>query len=396
MPKKFRNFMYENQIKYMEKRNIPIEIEKLSKYVKEKLNPVEYAIILHDKDKSSVTENRLVAPHYHIALKFENPRKVNNVAKVFNDSPQNFEIWLNRPNNMYSYLIHKTNQAKGKFQYDIDDVVANFDFKERINKITKSIKRNRKEEIQHLIDSFGNGKVTLNQLMNELSPTEYARNEHQITIVKKLLATQRFEEFKSRMENEQKKIEVFYLFGDTGTGKTRFAKSRYKENRYITGSNRDLFANYDGESILILDELRPNSISYNELLKLTDPFNFENVAGSRYYDKKIVAEKIIITSPFSPNDFYRALKSDKSHPTVFNDVDKKEQFFRRINVYKFNYDYIIPMLWNNDKKVYQELLHLKIENHWSESIIFKTENDIEKATRVLFEIASPQLNDKDV
>lgn len=41
--------------------------------------------------------------------------------------------------------------------------------------------------------------------MNELSPTEYARNEHQINIIKKLLANQRFEEFKSRMETEQKK-----------------------------------------------------------------------------------------------------------------------------------------------------------------------------------------------
>lgn len=109
-----------------------------------------------------------------------------------------------------------------------------------------------------------------------------------------------------------------------------------------------------------------------------------------------MAEIIIITSPFSPNEFYQALKNDKNHQTVFDDVDKKEQFFRRINVYKFNYDFIIPLFWNDEKKVYQELLNLKKENHWSESIIFKTENDIEKGTKILFEVALPQLNDKDV
>lgn len=377
--------MYENQIEYMQKRNIPIEIDNLSHYVEKTLKPAEYAIILHDKDKSSFNNNNLVAPHYHIALKFENPRKVNNIAKVFNDFPQNFEIWLNRPNNMYSYLIHKTNQGKDKFQYDVSEVVSNFDFKERINKINKSVELGRKQSIQQLIDSFGNGEISLEKLMTELSPTEYARNEHQISIIKKLLADQRFKAFRERMKIEHKKIEVFYLFGDTGTGKTRFAKSRYKSNCYVTGSNRDLFANYDGENVVIIDELRPNSISYNELLKLTDPFNFENVAGSRYFDKKLVAETIIITSPFSPEEFYLSL-NNKLNSNLSNNIDKKEQFFRRINVFKFDYDYIIPVFWNDENKNYQELPHLKNKNQWSESIVFKTENDIEEATRKLFEL----------
>lgn len=291
-----------------------IDINKLAKYVEEVLNPAEYAIILHDKDKSTINESELVVPHYHIALKFENPRNVNNVAKKFNDLPQNFEIWLSRPNNLYSYLIHKTSDAHTKFQYDVTNVVANFDFTERINKITKSIHRGRNEEIRHLIDSFGNGELTLKLLMEKLSPTEYARNENQINIIKKLLANKRFEAFKKKMDSEEKRIEVFYLFGGTGTGKTRFAKTRYTENRYITGSNRDLFANYDGETVVILDELRPNSISYNELLKITDPFNFENVVGSRYLDKKLVAETIVITTPFSLKNFTKHSKVNK--PTM--------------------------------------------------------------------------------
>ncbi len=33
MTEKYRNFMYENQIEYMQKRNIPIEIDNLSHYV---------------------------------------------------------------------------------------------------------------------------------------------------------------------------------------------------------------------------------------------------------------------------------------------------------------------------------------------------------------------------
>lgn len=390
MTKKYRNFMYENQLKYMEERQIPIDINKLAKYVEEVLNPAEYAIILHDKDTSTINESELVAPHYHIALKFENPRNVYNVAKKFKDLPQNFEIWLSRPNNLYSYLIHKTSDARTKFQYDVTNVVANFDFTERINKITKSIHRGRNEEIRHLVDSFGNGEITLKLLMEELSPTEYARNENQINIIKKLLANKRFEAFKKRMDSEEKRIEVFYLFGGTGTGKTRFAKTRYKENRYITGSNRDLFANYDGETVVILDELRPNSISYNELLKITDPFNFENVVGSRYLDKKLVAETIVITTPFSPEEFYQTLKGEQTYNdnhNSFSNIDKKEQLFRRINVFKFDDDYIYPLIWDQTKRVYNELAEFKQENQWSESVTFKTENDIEKATKNLFNMS---------
>lgn len=304
--------------------------------------------------------------------------------------PQNFEIWLSRPNNLYSYLIHKTSDAHTKFQYDVTNVVANFDFTERINKITKSIHRGRNEEIRHLIDSFGNGEITLKLLMEELSPTEYARNENQINIIKKLLANKRFEAFKKRMDSEEKRIEVFYLFGGTGTGKTRFAKTRYKENRYITGSNRDLFANYDGETVVILDELRPNSISYNELLKITDPFNFENVVGSRYLDKKLVAETIVITTPFSPEEFYQTLKGEQTYNdnhVSFSNIDKKEQLFRRINVFKFDDDYIYPLIWDQTKRVYKELSEFKQENQWSESVTFKTENDIEKATKNLFKMS---------
>ena len=74
----------------------------------------------------------------------------------------------------------------------------------------------------------------------------------------------------------------------------------------MVGSSRDPWQSYNGEHTVVLDELRPNIIPHQELLRLLDPFGYDTevVAGSRFYDKAITADLIIITTPYTPMEFF--------------------------------------------------------------------------------------------
>jgi len=121
------------------------------------------------------------------------------------------------------------------------------------------------------------------------------------------------------------------LFGKAGTGKTRLARQyaeQYDLNYFITGSIRDPFQQYNLEHVIILDELRPHQFDYSDLLKMFDPYNVKSMASSRYFDKPLLANIYIITSPYSPYDFFLELtkKRKTSH------IDSWGQLMRRLSL----------------------------------------------------------------
>ncbi|WP_269160911.1 hypothetical protein [Enterococcus sp. BWB1-3] len=131
-------------------------------------------------------------------------------------------------------------------------------------------------------------------------------------------------------------IDVIYIYGHAGVGKSRLAKDyaeKSDSDYFLIGSSRDPFQQYDGQSTIILDELRPSTFPYNDLLKLLDPFNTYSNAPSRYFDKALTADLIIITSPYSPKEFYqRIIKSDKHFDER---IDSYYQLARRLGLVIF-------------------------------------------------------------
>ena len=77
---------------------------------------------------------------------------------------------------------------------------------------------------------------------------------------------------------------------------------------YLSGSDRDYFQDYNGEHCVILDEFRPDKITYSDLLKMLDNNRFDVSAPARYHDKKILADLIVITSP-SQQDIIKMLRT---------------------------------------------------------------------------------------
>lgn len=105
-----------------------------------------------------------------------------------------------------------------------------------------------------------------------------------------------------------------------------------------------MFQSYNGEHAVIIDDLRNHTIRYEDLLRITDPHNIEHGtnAPSRYYDKALAVEFIVITSPYDPFEFYLG-----EVPKSQRNIDKFEQLNRRITVTIYlDMDYIYYAVFN--------------------------------------------------
>ena len=114
---------------------------------------------------------------------------------------------------------------------------------------------------------------------------------------------------------------------------------------FISGSTRDIFQGYNAERCIIIDEMRPDVISYPDLLRITDPYGIGANLPSRYHDKALACDMIIITTPYSPFEFYcKSFALDRCPPTIRDETiktDSFEQLRRRISLVLYMDDYYI-------------------------------------------------------
>lgn len=140
--------------------------------------------------------------------------------------------------------------------------------------------------------------------------------------------------------SQGEQVKVIWIYGPAGTGKNSLAKAyaeKAGQEYYISGSSRDIFQGYGGEHTLIMDELRPKTIPYHDLLRILDPFSLTDptMAPSRYTDKAIACDLIIITMPFDPLSFYQ--KEFGSELDVSR-VDSFDQLLRRLTLIMYMND----------------------------------------------------------
>lgn len=306
-----------------------------------KLAPSKCAVILHDKD---VDDNgKIKAPHIHIMVAFDNARSLKRVATILGIEPQYIEQWKGESLNGYSYLIHATTNAEHQYQYSTDEVIANFDFDELMEQARQGIQRvtkttSAKDEIiiRAYLDELKKGSVALKEVEDALTGSQFAKAKPRLEHVARKRRDTLAEEWRKDMLETGRSIDVIYIYGHAGVGKSRLAKDyaeKSDSDYFLTGSSRDPFQRYDGQSTIILDELRPSTFPYNDLLKLLDPFNTYSNAPSRYFDKALTANLIIITSPYSPKEFYqRIIKSDKHFDER---IDSYYQLARRLGLVIF-------------------------------------------------------------
>lgn len=334
-------------------------IDEFEKKIVDSVNPERYAMILHDKDKN-------VEPHIHCVLSFQNARHITAIAKALGIEPRYIEKWDGSVNNAYGYLLHRTKSSREKYQYDINEVHANFNFIETMNQINEGLyKKQSKKNLNNLLDAYEEDVLSKERLIESLSGHEYARIHHQIKAIdeKKILNKKKL--FQMRMKDNNIAIKVIYIYGETATGKTRLARKIAEDTSdsiYISGSNRDVFSFYTSETVVILDELRPKTIPYNELLRILDPYSYDSIAGSRYTDAQLMVELWIITTPYSPKEFYKAALG-LNHMSE-NEIDSFKQFARRLDlVINLTQEYIVHYNYSFEKGRFST--NSKIKNPYS-------------------------------
>lgn len=295
----------------------------------------QYALIVHNKDTKE--DGSPVTSHIHLVLCFNQRVRVTQIAKALKQKSQYFEIMTKRgknietsKNNAMAYLVHQTEQARqqGKCQYNPSDVIANFDYKQLITKLKQTLFYTPKQVLMDFNAGNINKLEALQRIKNSNSPRipQYVSSLNKIEEINN--KTKQYNWIKEH-EKTHKPIIIIWIFGPAGVGKTEFAKHiaiKYSTNNNydFTGSTRDLFQNIETASSLIIDEIRPKDIKFNDLLKITDPYNYRKFAPSRYHDKAIIADTIIFTSPYSPIQFFQKYNMDNQ--------DSFKQLQRRIAI----------------------------------------------------------------
>lgn len=374
---KAKNMMYMQQLKHLPTEtidNLIIEVEKT--------NPKKYALIVHDKDKDEQGEP--VEEHVHLMISYENGRSVKNTAKKLKDKPQYIQIWNGKAENGYSYLIHATKDSITKYQYSPSEVRANFNYQEEIRRITEKVEKSRQlKNSELLLDALYKGEITKEEIEKSLSGSQYGRMKRQIEDVWSKHLQFKAKEWREEMKKSGKQIEVIWISGKSGTGKTSLAKAyAEKLNRpyFITGSSRDIFQNYSGEHTMIIDEFRVNMIQYPDLLRILDPFGSQVMAPSRYSDKALSCDLIIITSPYSPVAFYNKLFAKEFE----NTIDSLEQLLRRITLtIEMDDSHIKAVEYDNEVCRYNVIDGATEKNIYSKNS--RTENCINNNPKDLFD-----------
>lgn len=102
------------------------------------------------------------------------------------------------------------------------------------------------------------------------------------------------------------KTEVYWLWGPTGSGKSRWAWETHPE-AYMKCSNTKWWCGYTDQDTVIIDDFRPSKeMPFNFILNLFDryPLLLETKGGQ----VQCLFKKIIVTSPYSPDQMLQHLE----------------------------------------------------------------------------------------
>ena len=255
----------------------------------------DYAYILHDKDVHE--DGTPVAPHWHIMIRFKRPVQTESLCKWFGIKSNMIGYILGTFGDAVAYLTHRNKPEK--YQYLDEEIKSNYDFKVEVEKaLSKKKASQRKEEIIELIRSG---------IVREYNYTEY------ITALE-------YDKFKRAIDNAftyrrdtlkslDRQMNVIYIYGGSGTGKTTYAKQLAINKGlscYISSGSNDPLDGYKGQDCLILDDIRPGDFLLSDFLKILDN-NTQSTVKSRYKNKLLECQYLIVTTSFDIPVFFDLL-----------------------------------------------------------------------------------------
>lgn len=150
--------------------------------------------------------------------------------------------------------------------------------------LKKQGERNDLDKIRQQAEDDGMRGVTRN------------RNAQQIRVAEKYLTYNE--------EPRDWKPEVYWLWGKTGTGKSRMARELCNvDDCYVKNDGTKWWEGYDGHECVIIDDFRDSWWALTEMLALLDRYEkrVEYKGGSRQFRPRL----IVVTCAVAPDECYR-------------------------------------------------------------------------------------------
>lgn len=361
----------DDELKAIENHDLKAVIDIITKkLLANNMIPLAIYGIVHDKDYRDSWDNvtceyvtELKPIHFHLVIKFATfegklySGTLDKIASAVGVEPAYVERAKKGKfayDNMLAYLIHI--KHSDKTLYSCKEVISSGALDKETNaplyKDYKDIYSEKKKEweagrakvtaeraridIDILEEKILLGELTKNQVLltDELYEI-YARNKRKCEDAFDTYAQHKIAKTIRAMENGEFKVSVFFVTGRSHSGKsfftdmlvrslTAFSKAEYGvEWSVCSCAASNPFDEYNGEEILVMDDLRGMALSASDWLKLLDPDRI-NTGSARYKNKKIACRTIIINSEKDVLDFFFYLKGggDKS--------EAMDQFIRRI------------------------------------------------------------------
>lgn len=317
--------------------------------------------IIHNKDIQEKFDTKIMEmvlipkePHIHASFKFKKGKNqgatLQKIAEILGLEPQ----FIEKPkagryswDNQIAYLIHAKDEEKHQYKPEEVYTAKGKDYIEiyhesiekwRRGAVKKSNKK-AKEDIDWLEDKVLKGEILRPQiLLTDDYFRIYSQNKRRLDDAFELYGQRKMYQAIRKLENGEFKIKVYYITGKAGSGKTVLAnqliekvkteaKEKYNETWTVckTASTNPV-DDYNGEEILLMDDVRGSTMRADDWLKLLDPYNF-TPSSARYRNKIVASRVIFITATISPIEFFYYSKGVGSGNAQAEAVD---QFLRRL------------------------------------------------------------------
>jgi len=177
-------------------------------------------------------------------------------------------------------------------------------------------KQGKRSDIEDIYSMIKEGSSELEilekhpQFMNSLS--SYSR-------VKELLMEEESNQFRI--------VEVVYIWGDTGSGKTRYIAEQFGYGHFCRITDyQHPFDSYNYEDVIVFDEFR-SSLPLSDMLNYLDGHPVD--LPCRYNNKKAIYTKVFIISNIPLQDQYRDISIDHETAKAFERRISKSLHFRK-------------------------------------------------------------------
>lgn len=242
--------------------------------------------------------------HIHIYVCFKNPKRFTSMKNIFPAGHLETVKGTSKDNRDY---IFKEGKHKGTDKEETNIKESHFEYGE-----LPIESQGQRSDLADLYDNIKSG-------LNDIELIEQnANNLLRLEKIQRVRNSIRFEKFK----NVFREVKVFYIYGETGVGKTRYVFEKFGfNNLYRVTDYEHPFDTYNGQDCIIFDEFI-GQLSLVNMLMFLDGYPLE--LPSRYFNKQACYTNVYMLSNLS----FENLVSKYSRN---NSSEQIQAFRRRVN-----------------------------------------------------------------